>query len=191
MIGQLRLTPSDIVQMQGLRGFLNRIASLAILFLVQMTACTTDIDHATETAAITAVIDDHIGWFANKDFDLLFNTMTNGTDLFMFQLDTASTIRGFDQFQEYSVRWQNPDVHYARHDTRDLQITLSPQGGAAWFATVLTDCAVVRGSGRCFTSRWTGVLEKRDGRWLFVQEHFSLPVEPAELRSKATPLEPR
>jgi len=131
-----------------------------------------------EKKAIAKVIDDNISWFKDKDFDLLYGTMTNGPDLFMYQLDTKSTIRGFDEFEKYSEGWRNPDLRYGGHQFHDLDIRLSRSGDVAWFATRLEDCAIVRDQpARCFTTRYTGVLEKRKGRWLLVQQHFSLPAE--------------
>jgi len=131
-----------------------------------------------EMKAIAKVIDDNISWFKDKNFDLLFGTYTQGSDLFMFQLDTASTIRGFDEFKKYSVGWKNPDVRYAGHQFHDLRIHLSKAGDTAWFSTELEDCGQAKDRApRCFTSRYTGVLEKREGRWVIVQQHFSLPAD--------------
>lgn len=140
--------------------------------------CRPGFDADAEKSAVTKVIEANIAWFKDKDFAALYGTYSRGTDLFMFQLDTASTIRGFAQFEEFSKGWRDPDVAYAGHRFTDLEVTLSRLGDAAWFSTVLEDCARVKDRApRCFTSRYTGVLEKRDGRWLIVQQHFSLPAE--------------
>jgi ketosteroid isomerase-like protein len=135
-------------------------------------------DAETEKRAVARVIDDSIGWFRNKDFALLYSTMSNGPDLFLYQLDTGSTIRGFEEFEKYSEIWRSPDVKYAGHRFEDLRITLSRGGDVAWFSAGLEDCAAVKDRpARCFTTRYTGVLEKRGGRWRIVQAHFSLPAE--------------
>jgi len=54
---------------------------------------------------------------------------------------------------------------------------MSSHGGVAWFSTVLdmgvsvgSEVASLRGL------RTTGVLEKRDGNWVIVQLHTSVPV---------------
>jgi ketosteroid isomerase-like protein len=108
----------------------------------------------------------------------LFTTCSNGPDLFMYQLDSATTIRGFAELEKYSVGWKNPDVRYAGHKIHDLTVRISRSGDAAWFSARLEDCARVKDRApRCFTSRYTGVLEKREGRWILVQQHFSLPAE--------------
>jgi len=131
-----------------------------------------------EKQAVAKVVGDNVAWFKDKDFDLLYSTMTNNPDLFMYQLDTKTTIRGFDEFKKYSEGWRNPEVRYGGHRFHDLDIRLSRSGDVAWFATQLEDCAIFKDQPpRCFTTRYTGVLEKRGGRWLLVQQHFSLPAE--------------
>jgi len=152
--------------------------ALTVVTASQLAGCAAPRDLDAEKKAIARVIDDNIGWFRDKNFELLFGTMTDGPDLFMYQLDTKSTIRGFAEFKAYSEGWRNPAVKYAGHRFEDLRVHLSRAGDVAWFSTLLEDCAAVGDRpARCFTTRYTGVLEKRDGRWLIVQAHFSLPAE--------------
>ncbi len=172
-------------------------AALAVLSLGGAFGCRPGFDAGAEKAAVTKVIETNIAWFKTKDFSALFGTCSNGPDLFMFQLDTASTIRGFAELEKYSEGWRNPDVAYAGHAFTDLKVTLSRLGDAAWFSTLLEDCARIEDRApRCFTTRYTGVLEKRDGRWLLVQQHFSLPAEkvaedwPARTAHPPTPAVP-
>ena len=146
--------------------------------VLPVTACAPDVGRDVEERAVVRVLDDNIGWFRDKDFGRLFATMTNGPDLFMYQLDSASTIRGFGQFKKYSEGWRNPEVRYAGHRITDRQIHFSRAGDVSWFSAMLEDCAQVKDRpARCFTTRYTGVLEKRDGRWVLVQQHFSLPAD--------------
>ena len=136
------------------------------------------LDREAEKSAVAKVLDNNISWFKDKNFELLFGTYTDGPDLFMYQLDNASTIVGFEAFKSFSERWKNPDVRYAGHRFHDLNVHLSQAGDAAWFQALLEDCFQVKDRpARCFTTRVTGVLEKRAGRWLIVQQHFSLPAE--------------
>jgi ketosteroid isomerase-like protein len=68
-----------------------------------------------------------------------------------------------------------PDVKYLRHEIRDLAVQLSAAGDVAWYSAILDDCAEIKGETSCAWTdvRWTGVLEKREGRWVIVQMHFS------------------
>lgn len=131
-----------------------------------------------ETERIARVIDDSIGWFKTKDFDLLFSTMADDPDLFMFQPGSTGTIHGFEQFEEFSVIWRDPDTKYASHEIRDLRIHLSASGDIAWFSAILEDCGEYRGQAGCWEdTRWTGVLERRDGSWVIMQMHFSFAAD--------------
>lgn len=55
-------------------------------------------------------------------------------------------------------------------------MTVGSKGDVAWFAAEMV-AGVDTGTERIIApARWTGVLEKRDGKWLFVLSHFSLPI---------------
>jgi hypothetical protein len=44
----------------------------------------------------------------------------------------------------------------------------------AWFYCILDDINEWKGQPANWeNTRWTGVLEKRDGRWVMAQQHFS------------------
>ena len=63
-------------------------------------------------------------------------------------------------------------------------LVVSEAGPVAWVAGRATVRARVDGQDLTLTGRFTAVLEQRDGRWLLVQTHFSLPAaEQAEGRS--------
>ena len=61
---------------------------------------------------------------------------------------------------------------------------VSEAGPVAWVAGRATVQARVDGQDLTLTGRFTAVLERRGGRWLLMQTHFSLPAaEQAEGRS--------
>ena len=135
-------------------------------------------DEAPEKAAIAKVIDASIGWFKTKDFDLLFTSLAEDPDFFIFHPDSKSTIRSGEEFRKYSALFRNPDVKYSRHAVRDLRIHLSRLADAAWYSAMLDDCSEYKGKESCWNDcRWTGVLEKQEGRWIIVQMHFSFAAD--------------
>jgi hypothetical protein len=72
----------------------------------------------------------------------------------------------------------------------DLRITLSRSGDVAWYSALLDD--IGEWDGKPVGERdifWTGVLEKRDGAWVIVQMHASLPADRVaeKVRSEACP----
>ena len=68
--------------------------------------------------------------------------------------------------------WMDPRFKATSFDIRDLRITQARSGGVAWFSAILDDCGEWDGKPSCWLdTRWTGVLEKRDGGWRIVQMH--------------------
>jgi len=114
-----------------------------------------------------------IGWFKNKDFDLLFSVLANDPNF--IEIDpTDNVIRGFDEFKKNAEIFKSEEFQYVRHELKDLQINISESGTVAWWYCILDDINTWDGQPACWeNTRWTGVLEKRDGNWVIVQQHFS------------------
>jgi ketosteroid isomerase-like protein len=62
-------------------------------------------------------------------------------------------------------------------------LVISEAGAVAWVAGRASVQARVDDQDLALTGRFTAVLERRDGRWLLMQTHFSLPAEQTEGRS--------
>ena len=60
---------------------------------------------------------------------------------------------------------------------KDQVIKVNPSGNTAWFSEIVDWDVVADGQPTHIDgSRITGVLEKRNGTWLIVQFHVSVPV---------------
>jgi ketosteroid isomerase-like protein len=131
------------------------------------------IDRTAEISAIGKSIHAAIGWAKNKDFNLLYSVIAD--DSSYLEVDPGKgLIQGIRQFKENETFWSNPAFKAIRYDIRDLKINLSRSGDVSWFYCVLDDVNEWKGSPASWlNTRWTGVLEKRDGRWRIVQMHFS------------------
>lgn len=129
-----------------------------------------------EIKIIAETIDCCIGWFKTKDFELLFSTVAHDTNYLSIH-PTDNIIRGFEQFNKNSEIYKHPDFQYVRHEIKDLSINLSGSGDVAWFYCELDDINTWKGQPANWEdTRWTGVLEKREGQWVIVQQHFSFAV---------------
>ena len=81
-------------------------------------------------------------------------------------------------FKKASDFWMSPDFKATHYKIWDLRINISNSHDVAWYSCMLEDCAEIRGEPACWEdTRWTGVLEKRDGRWVIVQMHFSFAAD--------------
>jgi hypothetical protein len=155
------------------------IGILAICILLTLsTACTqrAEVDVAAETAAIEQAINDGIGWAIEKDLELLYSRMAQDDKLLIINPD-SSQIDGFGAFQQTAKDfWMDPRFKATDFEVMDLQVTLSESGTVAWYYCLLDDFGEWDGREIGWDNvRWSGVVEKRDGRWVHVQMHFSFP----------------
>ena len=136
-----------------------------------------EIDKSIEIDLIEKAIHGSIGWAKNKDFKLLYNVIANDSNY--LEVDpNPEIIKGFDEFKKNEVFWGNPNFKAIRYEIRDLKISISECGTVAWYYCVLDDINEWKGKpAEWRDTRWTGVLEKREGRWVIVQMHFSFAQE--------------
>jgi hypothetical protein len=149
------------------------INSLCILFSCSGSNLINQTDRETEIDAVKVSIHGTIAWAKKKDFSLLYGIIAN--DSGYLEVDPGpGIIRGFTQFKKNEAFWGNPDFKAVRYDIRDLTINLSEKGNVAWFYCILDDVNEWKGQPACWmNTRWTGVLEKRKGKWIMAQMHFS------------------
>jgi hypothetical protein len=126
--------------------------------------------------AVKKAIEQSIGWAIEKDFDAMFDLWDD--NMFHFWLFSNSIVVGLDSFKTYAEQWKDPDFHGTRFEFKDLRIMFSHSGDVAWYSCFLDDCGSYKGKESCLENVFqTGVLEKRDGRWVHVLMHGSYPVD--------------
>jgi ketosteroid isomerase-like protein len=134
------------------------------------------LDVAAERDKIAQAIHDTIEWpYPEKNKERLFSAIAQDPSFFIFHPDSKSTIIGFDAFRNLVEKvFMNPAFKATGSDIRDLRIDLSRSGEVAWFSAILDDYGESNGKPYAWmNTRWTGVLEKRQGKWLMAQMHFS------------------
>jgi ketosteroid isomerase-like protein len=133
------------------------------------------VDIDAETAEISEVIHNSIGWAATKDKELVFSCFADDPELFWFSPRDDGTVHGFRAFVDQTENFfMLGDFKAVSYEIRELQINLSRSGYVAWYHARLDDFNEWKGQPANWEDvRWTGVLEKRDGRWVIVQMHFS------------------
>lgn len=135
----------------------------------------------TERAIIEQVINDAIGWALTKNKTRLFEIMAHDENFFIFHPDSKSTIIGFDAFRDLAERaWMTDAFKATDFAIRDLRLQFSESGTVAWYACLLDDHGEQNGKRVGWDNcRWTGVIEKRNGKWVIVQMHFSFATDHA------------
>lgn len=158
-----------------------RINSLLFLIMAVMScnnkAVEQFFDEKEELRLVKQSIDNVFSWAVNKNFNLFYGSIANDSD-FISVTPYDRVKFGFNEVRKDSSFWGNQDFKAIRHDIRDLRIQFSHSKDVAWFFCYLDDINEWKGQPANWeNARWTGVLEKRNGRWIVVQQHFSFACE--------------
>ncbi len=112
--------------------------------------------------------------------------MAQDERLFLFQPDSTGTVVGWNEFVKGFDFWMDPRFKATLLDVRDLRIDLSRSGDVAWWSCILDDLGEWEGKPIGWKdTRWTGVVEKREGRWIIVQMHFSFAADVVRAKAAA------
>jgi len=126
-----------------------------------------------EKQLVEEAIRNSLGWAKNKDLTLLHSVIANDSAYLEVDPDNR-VVKGFEDFRKAEKFWMSPDFKALWFEIRDLTINISKSGDAAWFFGILNDINEWKGQpANWVNARWTGVLEKRNERWVIVQMHFS------------------
>jgi len=133
---------------------------------------TTDLREA-DREQIARVVSSCIGWAKDKDLQQFYGAIANDED-YISVSPGPRVVKRFEDVKQNVPYWMSPDFKYVRHELRDLKITFSARGDVAWFSCLLDDINTFKGEPvEWRDTRWTGVVENRDGRWVVVLQHFS------------------
>jgi hypothetical protein len=155
-----------------------RLITIITSMLFTMTIFASDSKPSTDYANVKKTIEDSIGWAIQKDFDYMFSLIANDENFFHFWITSDSQVVGITAFKKYAERWKDPDLKGTRFEFKDLRINISQSGNVAWYSTYVDNCGQYKGKEFCENGVFqTGVLEKRDGKWVHTLIHASFPVD--------------
>ena len=133
------------------------------------------VDLVAEKAAVAVVVDQFAEVWANEDMNLLSQIFSHGPDLFRFGTDEAEVWVGYEALAA-SLETQFAAYEDTEVTSEDQRVTVHSSGEVAWFSEIAN--WHVTAEGERFENdgmHVTGVLEKRDGNWVFVQINVSVP----------------
>ena len=134
-------------------------------------------DRISDRAVVEQTIRDSIAWALTKNRPLAERVLTHDPDLFMFNPDSKATV-GWDELAKNFEVWMDPRFKATSCDVRELRLTFARSGDVAWWSAILDDLGEWDGKPTGWKdTRWTGVLEKRNGAWVIVQMHFSFAAD--------------
>jgi ketosteroid isomerase-like protein len=133
-----------------------------------------------EKATVAAVIRDSICWALDKDRAKQEGTMAHDEDLFVVWTTSNSAVSGWNRYVKLFDTWMDARFKATLTEVRDLRIHFSRSGDVAWYGATLDDLGEWDGKPvGARDIRWTGVLEKRGGKWVIVQMHGSVASDKA------------
>ena len=141
-----------------------------------MSGGTQEVDIEAEKAKVKSVVDQFEQFWETEDMDLLARIMAHDADMVNYGSDAAEHFVGWEALKE-SVEKMLPSLENTKITVKDQVIKVHPSGNVAWFSEVWDWNLVVEGKPvHSGDQRLTGVLEKRNGSWVLVQFHNSVPV---------------
>ncbi len=128
-------------------------------------------DAKTHSEVKTA-LDNWADSYVKRDIKRLLACIAPDVDVLMYGTGADEKRAGLHGIQAQAERdWSQTEASaFILHDP-----VISASGPVAWVAADATFSVRVGGQDMAFPARLTSVFEKRDGRWLVAQAHFSLP----------------
>ncbi len=126
---------------------------------------------------IADVLNDYAAAYAAKDVEQLLATVAPDADVVFIGTGPDEWVEGPEELRKGFERdtSQADSLHV---DFRNVQV--SAAGPVAWISGWVLFHVTGEGVQQTLEGRFTATLEKREGRWLFVQLHYSLPASSQE-----------
>lgn len=139
--------------------------------------------NSTTQQAVNAALNNWADSYIKRDIKRLLAAIAPDPDVLMYGTSADEKRIGLAGMQAQVERdWAQTDAAaFILHDP-----SVSAAGTVAWASADATFKVEVGGQEMAFPARFTGVLENRDGQWLVVQAHFSLPA-PAQEAGDSVP----
>ena len=134
------------------------------------------VDIKAEKAKVKSVVHQFEQFWETQDMELLSRIMAHDADMVNYGSDAAEHFVGWEALKE-SLERMLPSLENIKITVRNQVIKVHPSGNLAWFSQVWDWDLVIEGQPvHSAGQRLTGVLEKRNDNWVFVQFHNSVPV---------------
>ena len=149
---------------------------ILVLAILVINACTQKVDIEAEKANVRLIFDKIIKVWEEEDINLAEQIFAKDDDLLFFGTDAAERWVGWESLK-VSMQRQFESYADSKMTMSNITVGVSSLGNTAWVSSILDWELTAMGEPvEVNGMRFTGVLEKRNDKWLFVQLHASLPV---------------
>ncbi len=156
----------------------NLVMFLVLVVLVLVSSCSNcnkEFNLMDETLAIENVLDKYIVANETQNFELIQEIWAPNADIILYGTDSDERLMGWVNIKN-AIKDQFSHITDTYISASDQFIKLNCTGNTAWFAETLNYNFVYNDKAKSYEGlRFTGVLEKMDGKWKLVQAHLSLP----------------
>ncbi len=133
------------------------------------------VDCEKEKDAIENVLEKYILANENQDLELVEEIWSPNDDIVLYGTDSDERLMGWNIIRE-KVKEQFGFISDTYISASNQFIKVNCTGNTAWFAETLNYNYIYDGKAHKFEGlRFTGVMEKMDGKWKIVQAHLSVP----------------
>ena len=155
------------------------LAFAAITVCLSLNSCTQQrtVNSDAERTKVKSVVDDFKNFWETEDMNLFSKIMAHDADMVNYGTDANEIFVGWNALKD-SISQILPAIDKTKITVRNQVIKVDADGNAAWFSEIWDWDLMFGGQpAQIPNQRLTGVLEKRDGNWVIVQFHNSVPVK--------------
>lgn len=160
-----------------MRRTVNFLLVFAFIALISCQQEAPVIDIKAELSKVEAVLEKYVMANENQDFSLIEQIWAPDEDIMLLGTDNDEKYEGWKQIKK-AIKHQFSEFEDTYISVMDQSININSTANTAWFSEGLNYNFIYKGEARSFEGiRFTGVLEKREGKWMLVQGHLSIPVK--------------
>ena len=153
------------------------ILLLIPLFLIQCTPHKVEVDIKKELSEIRTVLEKYELANENEDFGICEEIWSPREDIIFIGTDRDEKLIGWKNIEQ-AIKNQYVNFENTLITISDQEVRLNETGNTAWFSECLNFNFIYKDQAMSYEGiRFTGVLEKTEGKWKIVQGHLSLPAD--------------
>ncbi len=164
---------------------MRKLGLYILIAAAALTACDSgaekcpEIDLVKEMSEIRSILEQYELAREREDFATVENIWANSDNIVLFGTEGDEQLVGIEAINN-AITKQFDEFENTLINISDQKIHINKSGNTAWFSEVLDYNFIYLGEDMTFEGiRFTGVLEKIDGKWKMVQGHLSVPYEAA------------
>lgn len=160
---------------------MKNIYVLTIMIALLAGSCTEQCNKQEELSNIQLLLEKHVIANETKNIHLIKEIWAPKEDIVIFGTDSDEKLQGWTQIRNTFMK-QFEMFEEAYLSVSNQKINLDCDGNTAWFSQIMNyNYTTTDGVAKRFEGiRFTGVLEKIDGKWYIVQSHMSIPYNSME-----------